>query len=55
VTDMHPDTAYFAKVMINKKSGFHVGFSTKQLDSVVMSEMIAMIRITRMRINYYPL
>jgi hypothetical protein len=41
VTDMHPNTAYFAKVMINKRSGFHVGFSTKQLDSVVISEMIA--------------
>ncbi|MDQ4100580.1 MAG: DUF2299 family protein [Thermoproteota archaeon] len=42
VTDMHPDTAYFAKVKINERSGFHVGFSTEQLDSVVISEMIAM-------------
>jgi hypothetical protein len=42
VTDKHPDTVYFAKVMINERSGFHVGFSTKNLDSVVISEMIAL-------------
>lgn len=39
---MRSDTAYFAKVKINERSGFHVGFSTQQLDSVVISEIIAM-------------
>ena len=42
VTDMLPDMAYFAKVRINERSGFHVGFSTQQFDSVVISEIIVM-------------
>lgn len=42
VTDMHPGTTYFAKVRINETSGFHVSFSTEQLDSVVISEIIVM-------------
>lgn len=42
VTHLRPGTTYFAKVRINERSGFHVGFSLQNPDCVVISEMIAL-------------
>jgi hypothetical protein len=42
VTHLHSGTTYFAKVRINEGSGFHVGFSLRNPDCVIISEMIAL-------------
>lgn len=41
VPHTHPDVTYFAKIRIDEKSGFHIGFSVKNSDNVPISKIIA--------------
>lgn len=55
ITDTNSDTTYFAKVVINERSGFHVGISTINLDSVIISEIIELNETYRKAYQHQPL
>lgn len=41
-THLYPDTNYFAIVKIDERSAFHIIFPSKNLDSVIVLELIAL-------------